>query len=166
MTVVYENVFDWNEWFIIITLLFLNFLILVTPKIFSAIEGMAYYLFGITIVHFFDHTTSVRPWDLYDVNDNSNYQLMDFTYYVMNGPFSYFFMYLYIKLNIKGHQTILYILIWSSFSLLAEWFGVKIGLFHYDKGYKMYWSFPIYMLVQTLLIIYFHIIQKTSKIMN
>lgn len=163
MTVVYEKAFDWNEWFVIITLLSLNLLILILPKIFSIIEGLAHYLFGIAIVHFFDHTTSVKPWDLYDVNDNSKYQWIDFTYYVMNGPISYFFIYLYSKLRIKGHQNVLYILIWSSFSILAEWVGVKIGLFHYDKGYKMYWSFPIYMLIQTLLIIYYHIIQKTRK---
>jgi len=163
MTVIYEKSFDWNEWFVIITLLSLNLLILITPKIFSMIEGIAHYLFGITVVHFFDHTTSVRPWDFYDVNDSSKYQLMDFTYYVMNGPFSYLFIYLYSKLRIKGFQMILYILIWSSFGLLAEWIGVKIGLFHYDKGYKMYWSFPIYMLIQTIQIIYYHIIQKTRK---
>jgi hypothetical protein len=163
MTVVYEKAFDWNEWFVIITLLSLNLLILLTPKIFSMIEGIAHYLFGIAIVHFFDHTISIKPWDLYDVNDNSNYQLIDFTYYVMNGPISYFFIYFYSKLRIKRHQTIFYILIWSSFSILVEWFGVNIGLFHYDKGYKMYWSFPIYMLIQTLQIIYYHIIKKTRK---
>jgi hypothetical protein len=163
MTVVYEKAFDWNEWFVIITLLSLNFLILILPKLFSMIEGMAYYLFGIAIVNFFDHTTSVKPWDLYDVNDNSKFQLIDFTYYVMNGPFSYFFIYFYSKLRIKGYKTILYILLWSSFSFLVEWLGVEIGLFHYDKGYKMYWSFPIYMLVQILLIIYCHIIQKSEN---
>jgi hypothetical protein len=163
MTVVYERAFDWNEWFILITLLALNILIFILPKIFSLIEGLAYYLFGITIVLFFDHTTSVRPWDLYDVNDSSKYQLMDFAYYVMNGPFSYLFIYLYAKLKVKGHQNLLYILIWSCVSILVEWVGVKIGLFHYDKGYKMYWSFPIYMLIQTLQIIYYHVIQKTKK---
>ncbi|MFP5111491.1 CBO0543 family protein [Bacillaceae bacterium C204] len=163
MTVIYEKSFDWNEWVVIITLLLLNLLILITPKIFSMIEGTAHYLFGITVVTFFDHTTSVRPWDLYDVNDSSKYQLMDFIYYVMNGPFSFFFMYLYSKLRIKGYQMILYILIWSSFGLLAEWIGVKIGLFHYNKGYKMYWSFPIYMLIQTIQIIYYHKIQKARK---
>ena len=163
MIVVYEKAFDWNEWFIIITFVLLNILIILMPKIYSMIEGFAYYLYGITVVHFFDHTTSVKPWDLYDVNDSSKYQLMDFAYYFMNGPISYFFIYLYSKLKIKGHQTILYLVIWSSFSLFAEWFGVKIGLFHFDKGYKMYWSFPIYMVIQTLQIIYYHIIQNTKK---
>ncbi|HWO77348.1 MAG TPA: hypothetical protein VNM69_15895 [Bacillus sp. (in: firmicutes)] len=160
MIVIYEKSFDWNEWFVIISILLLNLLILITPKIFSLIEGMAHYLFGIMVVHFFDHTTSVKPWDLYDVNDNSYYQLMDFSYYVMNGSISYFFIYLYSKLGIKGYQTILYIYIWSIIALLLEWIGVKIGLFHYDKGYKMYWSYPIYMLVQTIQIIFYHKIKK------
>ncbi len=85
---------------------------------------------------------------------------MDFSYYVMNGSISYFFIYLYSKLGIKGYQTILYIYIWSIIALLLEWIGVKIGLFHYDKGYKMYWSYPIYMLVQTIQIIFYHKIKK------
>lgn len=163
MTVVYERAFDWNEWFVIITFLSLHLLIFILPKIYPLIEGLAYYLFGITVVLFFDHTTSIGPWDLYDVNDSSKYQFMDFLYYVMNGPISYFFIYLFSRLKIKGHLTIVYILIWSSFSYLTEWFGVRIGLFHYVKGYKMYWSFTIYMLVQTLQIIYYHIIQKTKN---
>ncbi|MFS0862348.1 hypothetical protein [Fredinandcohnia sp. 179-A 10B2 NHS] len=164
MTVVYENAFDWNEWFVIITLLSFNLLVFILPRILPILEGIAHYLFGITIVHFFDHTTSVKPWDLYDVNDNSKFQLIDFTYYVMNGPFSYFFIYFYSKLTIKGYKNIIYIIVWSGFSVLVEWIGVKIGLFHYDKGYKMYWSFPIYMIVQTLQIIYYHIIRKSSAV--
>ena len=160
MKVTYENSFDWNEWSIIIVLLLGNLLIIIMPKIFSMIEGIAHYLYGIAIVQFFDHTTSVRPWDLYDVNDSSKYQLMDFIYYVMNGPFSYFFIYLYLKLKISGYRTILYLFIWSSFSVLAEWIGVKIGLFHYQKGYKMYWSFPIYMTIQLIQLIYCHKIRR------
>jgi hypothetical protein len=160
MTVVYEKAFDWNEWFVLITFFSLNILIFIIPKVLSRAEGIAHYLFGIAVVHFFDHTISVKPWDFYDVNDTSNYQVMDFLYYVMNGPISYLFISFYSKLRIKGYRTILYILIWSSFAILIEWFGVKIGLFHFDKGYKMYWSFPIYMLVQTLQIIYYHIMLK------
>jgi hypothetical protein len=163
MTKVYEKSFDWNEWFVIISLLSLNILILITPKIFSKLEGIAHYLYGITVVTFFDHTTSVRPWDLYDVNDSSKYQPIDCITYVMFGSYSYFFIYLYLKLRIKGFKTIIYIFIWSSFSLLVEWIGVKIGLYHYEKGYKMYWSFPIYMSVQIIQIIYYHTIKKYSK---
>ncbi|WP_421378207.1 hypothetical protein ACOJQI_12390 [Bacillus salacetis] len=155
MIVVYEQSFDGNEWFVISGLLILHLLLYLTPRIFSTLEGIAFYLFGITVVYFFDHTLSVKPWDFYDVNDSSSYQLMDVMYYVMNGPVGYFFVYLYCRLNISGYQTIFYLLLWSSFSVLTEWAGMKVGLFHYDKGYKMYWSFPIYMIVQMTLIIFY-----------
>lgn len=161
MTTVYERSFDINEWFVIISFILLNVVILIIPKIFSRIEALAYYLYGIFIVTFFDHTTSFRPWDLYDVNDNSTYQLLDFISYIMFGAYSYFFIYLYLKLKIKGNANIFYLLIWSGFSVFLEWVGVKVGLFHYDKGYKMYWSFPVYMTVQSILI-YFHL--KIKKV--
>jgi hypothetical protein len=160
MNIIYEKAFDWNEWFIIISLIVSNILVWTVPRIFSKTEGTAYYLYGIVAVMFYDHTVSVRPWDFYDVNDSSSYQLMDFLYYVMNGPYGYFFMYLYVKFKIKGHKNFFYILIWSAIGLLIEWIGVKIGLFHYDKGYKMYWSFPIYLIMQSILVILFHIIKR------
>ncbi len=161
MTAVYERSFDWNEWFVIIVLISLHALMIITPKIFSKTEGIAHYLYGITIVYFFDHTLSTRPWDFYDVNDNSNFQILDFLYYIMNGPFSYYFIYLYQKLKIDGFRTILYLLLWSSLAVLTEWVGSKIGLFHYDKGYNMHWSFPIYMTVQIIQIIFYQKIRRS-----
>lgn len=163
MTVVYEKSFDWNEWFVIIVIISLHGLMIITPKIFSKTEGIAHYLYGITIVYLFDHTLSTKPWDFYDVNDNSNFQLFDFLYYIMNGPFSYYFIYLYQKLKIDGFRTILYLLLWSSLAVLMEWVGFKIGLFHYDKGYNMHWSFPIYMMVQIIQIIFYHKIRRSMN---
>lgn len=160
MTKVYERAFDWNEWFVLSMFVILNILVWACPKIFKWLEGIALYLFGIFTVTFFDHTLSVRPWDFYDVNDTSKFQIMDFIYYTMNGPYSYFFIYLYVKLNIKGYKNIVYILVWSSFAVFIEWVGLKTGLFHFEKGYKMYWSFPIYITVQTLLILFFHKIRR------
>jgi hypothetical protein len=160
MTVVYENVFDWNEWMVLITLVSLNILIWITPKTFSLLEGTAYYMYGIFIGMFFDHTISVLPWDFYDVNDSSEYQVMDFLSYVKYGPFSYFFIYLYVKLRIKGFMHIIYILAWTCFSLLMEGIGVKVGLFHYGKGYIIYYSIPIYLFVQSIQIIYYHVIKS------
>ncbi len=163
MTIVYDNAFNWNEWFIIISIISLSILVWITPKIFSLLEGTAFFIYGIYIGLFFDHTISIQPWDFYDVNDSSEYQVMDFLSYLMYGPYSYFFIYFYVKLRIKGFMNILYVLIWTSFSLLMEWFTLKIGIFHFDKGYKMYWSIPIYMLVQSLLIVYFHVIKRSKS---
>ncbi|WP_408011531.1 hypothetical protein ACJROX_15355 [Pseudalkalibacillus sp. A8] len=156
---VYENSFDLNEWYVIISLVLLIILIWVTPKVFSFIEGTAHFVYGVYIGMFYDHTISVSPWDFYDVNDNSSYQSIDFFSYLMYGPYSYFFMYLYVRLKIKGFMTIAYILSWIVLSLFLEWVGREVGLFHYEKGYRMYWSVPIYMSAQILQIIYYHLIK-------
>lgn len=112
---------------------------------------------------FYDHTISVKPWDFYDVNDSSAYQVIDFLSYLMYGPYSYFFIYLFVKLRIKGVLIIVYILMWTFFSLLMEYIGLSLGMFHYEKGYKMYWSVPIYMSAQMAQIIFSHVIQRIQR---
>lgn len=160
---VYDHAFNENEWFVIGSILVLNTVIWLAPRIFSKLEAIGYYIFGIYIGLFYDHTISTKPWDYYDVNDNSSYQFIDFLSYIMYGPYGYFFLYFYVKWNIRGLKTISYILIWSLFSLLMEWIGLKVGLFHYDKGYKMYWSFPIYLLSQSMMILYYHLVVRKGS---
>lgn len=157
---IYEDAFNQNEWFIIGSLIVLHGALWFAPKLFNKLETMAYYFYGVNIVLFFDHTISVKPWDFYDVNDRSAFQIMDFLSYVSYGPYSYFFVYFYEKYKISGVKVIFYVLIWSAFSMLMEWIGIQIGLLHYDKGYRMYWSFPIYLFVQTLLLAFYHLIKK------
>lgn len=153
---VYDHAFNSNEWFIIISVIVLFTLLFVLPKLFSLLESIAYSLFGLTLGMFSDQTISIKPWDYYDVNDTSAYQAFDFLSYVMYCPYSYFFIYFYVKFNIRGYYTILYIVIWTTLSLLLEWFGTKIGLYHFNKGYTMQWSIPIYLSFQTILLIYYH----------
>lgn len=160
---VYDHGFNENEWFVIASILVMNLAIWLAPRIFSKLEALGYYIFGIYIGLFYDHTISTKPWDFYDVNDNSSYQFIDFLSYIMYGPYGYFFLYFYIKWNIRGLKTIQYILIWSLFSLLMEWISLKVGLFHFDKGYKMYWSFPIYLLSQSMMILYYHLVVRNQN---
>jgi hypothetical protein len=166
MTTVYEKSFDMNEWFVVVSLISLIVLIWIIPKIFTVLEGIFHFIYGFYIGMFYDHTISVKPWDIYDVNDSSAYQVIDLLSYLMYGPYSYFFIYIFVKLRIKGSMIIVYILIWTSFSVLIEYFSMSIGLFHYEKGYELYWSIPIYMSAQLGQIIFFHLIQKEKWIMN
>jgi len=163
---VYDSAFNENEWFVIISIIVMNLAIWFAPKIFSTLESVGYYIFGIYIGLFYDHTLSIKPWDYYDVNDNSSYQFIDFLSYVMYGPYGYFFVYFYVKWNIKKLKIIPYILLWSGLSMLLEWIGLKVGLFHFDKGYKMYWSFPIYLLSQTMIIVFYHLSIRHVKTGN
>lgn len=160
---VYEHSFDINEWLVIILLITLLILIFVTPKIFTKLESLAYFLYGIYIGMFFDHTISIEPWNLYNVNDSSAYQVIDFISYVMYGPFSYFFIYIYVKLQIKKFHNITYVIIWTVGSYLMDKIFIVAGVFHYT-GFKPYWSLPIYLTVQTLLIMVYHILNKEKAV--
>ncbi|MCA0988509.1 hypothetical protein [Guptibacillus algicola] len=158
---VYDQSFNQNEWFVIISIFVLFTLLFVLPKLFSLLETIGYCLFGLFIGMFSDQTLSIAPWDFYDVNDTAAYQVTDFLSYLMYCPYSYFFVYFYVRLNIKGPYTILYIVIWTAASLLMEWIGTKIGLYHFNKGYSMYWSVPIYLFFQSILVIYFEVTKRT-----
>lgn len=163
MITVYERVFDWNEWFVIGSLFGLVTFIWKLPKIMSYLEGTAHFLYGMLIVIFYDHTISIKPWDFFDVNDSSAFQLMDFLSYIMYGPYAYIFIYLYKKLGIKGYKNLLYVSAWSLFSFLMEWLALKAGVYHYDKGYNMFWSVPIYLIAQIGQIIFYHTSLKLEK---
>jgi hypothetical protein len=163
MTNVYERSFDENEWFVIISLILLCAVVFILPKIFSLTEAAFHFIFGIYVGMFYDHTISIKPWDFYDVNDSSAYQFIDFLSYIMYGPYSYLFIYFYFKLRVKGSMIIAYIFIWSFFSLLMEYIGVKIGLFHYEKGFKMYWSLPIYLFAQMIQVTLFNLIRLNQN---
>lgn len=157
---VYDRAFNENEWFVIISIIVMNAAIWFAPKVFSKLEVMGYYIFGIYIGLFYDHTISIKPWDFYDVNDTSSYQFIDFLSYIMYGPYSYFFIYFYQKWNIRRMKIIPYLLVWSAVSIVLEWIGLKVGLFHFDKGYKMHWSFPIYLFSQSLMIMFYYLSVK------
>jgi hypothetical protein len=150
MTAVYDNSFNANEWYVIFLLVTLNILVLVIPKIFSLLEGIAYYLYGFYIGIFFDHTISIRPWDFYDVNDTSSYQFVDLLSYFMFCSPSYLFMYFYVKLRIKRFKHIIYVLAWTCVSILMEWVGVKVGLYLTKRDikcigpFRFIFSFKVY----------------------
>ncbi|WP_377890763.1 hypothetical protein [Alkalihalobacillus sp. R86527] len=163
---VYDHSFNLNEWFIILSVLVLFSLLFIVPKIFSTLETIGYSLFGLFIGMFSDQTLSISPWDFYDVNDSAAYQGIDFLSYVMYCPYSFFFLYIYVKWKIKGFHTILYIVIWTVVSLLMEWFGTKIGLYHFGKGYSMYWSVPIYLLFQSMLLVYYQLTKPKPMVID
>lgn len=49
-----------------------------------------------------------------------------------------------------------YILIWSLISVGIEFIATRSGVFHYRHGYKLYYSFPIYLLVQSCWLVLYH----------
>jgi hypothetical protein len=160
---VYDNAFNVNEWFILISLVVGFTVVWLCPKRFPVKEGILFMLYGMFTGKFFDHTISISPFDFYDVNDTSAYQFIDFVSYIMFAPYSYFFVYLYEQLQIKRLMVPLYILFWCAIAIGIEYFALLLGVYHYKNGYKIFYSIPIYLSTQSILLWILHRIRVNYK---
>lgn len=147
MPIIYDQEFNQNELFVFALLLIGILLVWKVPKRFPAQEGMIYFLYSVFFGIVFDHSISIEPFDYYDVNDSSYYQILDFMTYFMYGSFAYLYIYIFDYLKIRLKYVPVYILIWALISTAIELLAVHLGVFHYKNGYMIYYSFSIYLLI-------------------
>jgi len=145
--IVYDQKFNSNEWFVIITLIIGVILVWKLPKRFSIKQSLVYFIGFVFFGLVFDSTVGIEPFDYYDVIDKSSYELMDFVSYLSYGPFGYLFIYFYDYFKIKNKYNTIYVLLWTIISVVTEYFAHAFGVFHYKNGYEIYYSFPIYLLI-------------------
>lgn len=157
---IYDQQFNQNEWFVVIVLFITYIIIYKLPKRFSKATTITLILIGIYIGMLSDHSISIPPFDFYDVNDNSSYQVFDFLTYVMYGPFGYLFLYYFDYFKIKGFKIMLYVILWTSIAMLMEYVATKFGVFHYKQGYRILFSVPIYLWFQSCVIVYYHFMKR------
>lgn len=144
---IYDHHFNLNEWFVLALIIGGFSVIYNLPKFFPIITMIYGLLVGPFLGLVFDHSLAVPPIDLYDVGDDSKYELFDLLSYMMYSPFGYLFIYFYEKFHLKGLMNVLYILFWTILSIALEWVCVKVGVFHYKNGYRLAYSIPIYLLI-------------------
>lgn len=166
MTIVYDRYFNKNEWFVIISLIVGITLVFIYRKRFTLKEVVVYSLYSVFIGMAFDYTISITPFDFYDVNNSSAYELMDFLTYLMYAPYGYFYIYFYDYFKIKNSLTPVYILLWALLSVAMELIADYMGVFHYKGGYKLYYSFPTYLFVLSLHIGLYKLIRQTKIRVN
>jgi hypothetical protein len=160
--IIYDTAFNWNEWIVLLLIIFGVTTYIILPKIFTTSVTVVMMLFGVVVGLMFDHTIAIEPIDYYDVGDEARYQIFDLFSYTMYAPFGYIYIYLYEKLKLpsKRYWLILYIIFWSLVGIGVEWVGVITGIFHYKNGFKINYSFPIYLFVQASLIWLYHYLFK------
>lgn len=160
-TIYYSYHFGKNEIYVFFLLASGIALMMICRKVFPIKKTMIFFLYSVFMGLLLDHCISIPPLDYYDVNDTSGFDFMDFLTYIMYGPYGYFFAYFYERLHIKTKLAPLYILAWACSSLLAEYLGILMGVFHYKYGYHIYYSLPIYLIVLSLqLSLYFFLQSK------
>lgn len=155
--IVYDNQFNGNEWFVIGVSVIGFASIWLFPKRYSPLQTTFNILIGVAFGLVFDHTLKIPPLELYDLGDQSKYQLMDFFSYMMYAPFGYWFIYLYEQMRMFKIKTIVYILCWAAVAVGLEWLGVQVGVYHYKHGYKLIYSFPIYLFLMSIHILLYRL---------
>ena len=155
--------FNLNEWFIVTSLILSAALVIWLPRRFSNKTTAVFLLCGVFFGFLFDHTLSVFPVSFYTVNDTPWFEVMDFLSHVMYAAYSYLFFYLYSKLEIKLHAAPLYVLIWVFISVGFEKLCETIGIFRYENGYSIYYSFVIYLLVTSFWIYFYKVIMAHGE---
>jgi glycosyltransferase involved in cell wall biosynthesis len=161
--IVYDTHFNSNEWFVLIALVVGYTVVFLLPRQFPPKHAIVYGLYGMFSGFLCDNTLSVSPFNLYDVNDNSSLGVMDFLLYLVYAPFGYMFMYLYDRLKITPAWIPVYILAWSLFAIGIEYVTVQLGVFHYNKNYKLDYSFPIYLFFQSAQMVLYYAIQSSTR---
>ncbi|MCM3444623.1 hypothetical protein ACUIJN_19790 [Metabacillus halosaccharovorans] len=107
-------------------------------------------LAGLTTGMLFDFTIGGGILDFYRQNDTNHYELFDVFYYTLFGAFGYFFMYFYDKFRVNKVTFIYYITAWSIVGILVQWLFTKLHILTYQNNYELAYSFPIFLLIQTL----------------
>lgn len=163
MDVIYDKYFNQNEWYVIITLIIGILLLLKTKKRFPLENSILYFLYCFFIGMIVDHTIGTPPFDFYDINDTSRYEFFDFLTYFMFSSYGYLFIYLFDRFKIKSSYAPIYVLVWSCISMVMEVIADYMGVFHYKNGYNIYYSFPIYLSTQSMLLYLYKSLNSNNK---
>ncbi|HZH57993.1 MAG TPA: hypothetical protein VEY70_00060 [Metabacillus sp.] len=119
-------------------------------------------LAGLSTGMLFDFTIGGGILDFYRQNDTNQYELFDVFYYLLFGPFGYFFMYFYNVLRVNKVTFIYYITAWSIIGITVQWLFTQLNILTYQNNYQLSYSFPIFLLIQTLTGFYYTFISSNS----
>lgn len=142
--------FDVNEIFIIITGIILTLIFVkILPKRFTYTTSIILFLHKISIAIAVDNVFAGPPLDLYDVMDTKEFELMDLVlYFFVYGPFTYIIIYIYDKWFYHKHlfQKFIFLVLVSLINIFFEFIAGYLDVYQF-KGWKHYYSFPIYLIV-------------------
>jgi predicted membrane channel-forming protein YqfA (hemolysin III family) len=156
-----------NEWFVVSVTFAGWMLTWLLPRRFDRSSAVLFVLFGAYFGVVFDHALAGVPIDYYDINDSKSFEFMDFMTYLMYGPISYLFLYLYDWLRVPGRLAPFYVLAWTAFGMLLEGIGARFGVFEYKNGYDFDYSSLVYFTLQLLtLALYYYrksVVRRSGK---
>jgi hypothetical protein len=154
-----EKGFGMNDYFVIGEIIVTWSIYFLLPKIFTKQFTILLFLYTLTLASILDNSFGLIPFDYYDIMDGPKYTGMDVIVYILYPPYGYFFLFFYKRLRISDQKIILYIVIATILSVCFEWINLKMGVYHYKNGYQIAYSFCLYLLIQSILIVYYRRIE-------
>ncbi len=148
--------FDINEISLLIMTFAAYLFVLVTPKKLSKEITCMSLLWGIGTGLVYDFTIGGGMLDFYRENDTNHYEMFDFFYYALYGPFGYAFMYFYEVLKIRKKTFAYYVGGWAVVGVIAQWLFTILHIITYQNNYSLPFSFPIFLLTQTITGLFYH----------
>lgn len=152
--------FDKNEIYIAIMLVVAYAAFFLFPKKLPTNVTVLFLVWGLATSTLFDFTIGGGLMDFYRVNDLNEYELFDVLSYFLFAPFSYFFVYFYHRFSISRKSFIFYVLGWSLAGLAMEWVSTVVEVIKYQNGYKLPYSFAVFLTVQTVTGLYYELLKK------
>ncbi|MCZ8519636.1 MULTISPECIES: hypothetical protein [Paenibacillus] len=146
--------FDKNEISLLIMDAGAYLLFFLLPKKFQAHISALSLVWGYAIGILFDFTIGGGLVDFYMVNDSNHLEGADFLYYLLFAPFGYFFFYFYETFRIHTKTFIPYVLAWAAVGVAVQWLFNLLDIITFQKGYKLIYSFPVFLITQTISGIY------------
>jgi hypothetical protein len=155
-----EKGFDSNDYFVLAAVMVSWGVYFYMPKIFSKQITVLIFLYTLTAAGIFDNSFGAPPFDFYDIMDGAAYTGMDIVVYFIYPPFAYVFLFFYKALHIRNRYLVLYIFSCSFSAISVEWIFHKFGVFHYKNGYNIFYSVCIYLMIQSILLLFFRLIKE------
>ncbi|WP_158737947.1 hypothetical protein [Alteribacillus sp. YIM 98480] len=156
--------FDKNEISIIIMIAIAYAVIFLLPKKFTADITLLFLLFGFTIGVLHDFTIGGGLIDFYRLNNSHSYEIFDFLYYLLFAPFSYLFIYFYEVFRIHKITFIWYIIAWALIGVGMQSLFIWMDIIHFQNGYELHFSFPVFLMTQTITALYYEIVSSRFKV--
>lgn len=154
--------FDQNEVIIIIVLVLSIFLVRL-PKRMPTEVSCLIVLLSLAIPNIIDHSiAAISPFDLYQLTDSQKYEVFDILLSGVYIPFGYLCVYIYEWIRPRKMKIVLYILSWAIFAICFEFFFVKLHVFTYN-GWKLIYSFPTYLFVISIFLLYYEFLLSQHK---
>jgi hypothetical protein len=144
--------FDVNEWFVILTMIFLMITFIIVPKLMPKGMTLSILLYFAVLGLTADVLIGVGyPFDFYKIMDSSKLEIFDVLIYGVNySLYGYFFSYFIYKWEKRKFNLLLFVIFWSGQSTLIEWISVKFNVFTYIHGWNTGFSAISYLFVYTL----------------